>query len=90
MFVCFKILHMKAKETLEQANRKTDYVITHCAPTSVVRQLNRDYQPDTLTDFLEIVERRLEFGHWLFGHYHRNQAVNEKHTLLWEDIVRLT
>lgn len=79
-----------ALESLERAGWRVDYVITHCAPTGVVRQLNRDYQPDTLTDFLEMVERRLEFGHWLFGHYHRNQAVDEKHTLLWEDIVQLT
>lgn len=52
--------------------------------------MNRHYQPDKLTDFLETVEQRLEFGCWLFGHYHANRAIDKKHILLYEDIVQLT
>lgn len=29
------------------------------------------------------------YHYWLFGHYHDNKAVNEKHILLWEQIVRV-
>lgn len=79
-----------ALDTLEQAGWKTDYVLTHCAPTSIARQMNRHYQPDKLTDFLETVEQQLEFGCWLFGHYHANRAIDKKHILLYEDIVQLT
>ena len=66
------------------------YVLTHCAPTSIAQQMNRHYQPDALTEFLETVEQRLEFGCWLFGHYHANRAIDKKHILLYEDIVQLT
>ena len=79
-----------ALDALERAGWKADYVLTHCAPTSIARQMNRHYQPDALTDFLETVEQRLEFGCWLFGHYHANRAIDKKHILLYEDIVQLT
>ena len=79
-----------ALDVLERAGWKADYILTHCAPTSIARQMNRHYQPDKLTDFLEIVEQRLEFGCWLFGHYHANRAIDKKHILLYEDIVQLT
>lgn len=26
---------------------------------------------------------------WLFGHYHDNRAIDEKHILLWEQIVQI-
>lgn len=79
-----------ALETLERAGWNADYVLTHCAPTGIARMINPDYKPDALTDFLELVNKRLEFGCWLFGHYHDNREVDPKHFLLWEQIVPLT
>ena len=64
-------------------------MITHCAPTSIVQRMNRHYQPDALTDFLELVNNRLEFGCWLFGHYHDNRIIDPKHILLWENTLQL-
>lgn len=78
-----------AVETLDRANWKVDYVITHCAPTSIVRALNRHNRPDALTDFLEMVNKKLDFQAWFFGHYHSNQIVTPKHTLLWEQIIQI-
>ena len=79
-----------ALDTLERVGWKADYILTHCAPTSIAQRMNRHYQPDALTDFLETVEQRLEFSCWLFGHYHANRAIDKKHILLYEDIVQLT
>lgn len=81
--------YLTALETLERASWKADYVITHCAPTSISQMIDRDYQPDALTDFLETVNQRLDFHHWIFGHYHDNRKLTEKHILLWEQMVRV-
>lgn len=81
--------YLAALETLERANWKVDYVITHCAPTSIAKTINRHYQPDALTDFLEMVNKRLDFRYWLMGHYHANRSLTPKHILLWEQIVQL-
>lgn len=81
--------YMEALNTLELAGWKADYVITHCAPTSIARTMNRHYQPDALTDFLELVNRKLDFKCWFLGHYHGNRALTAKHILLWEQIVQI-
>ncbi len=81
--------YMEALETLERARWKADYVITHCAPTSIARTMNRHYQPDALTDFLELVNRKLDFKCWFLGHYHDNRALTAKHILLWEQIIQI-
>lgn len=53
--------YLTAIEILERANWKVDYVITHCAPTSIAQAIDPDYESDALTDFLEMVNQRLEF-----------------------------
>lgn len=78
-----------AVETLEQGGWRADYVISHCAPTSVIQKIDSGYQADPLTEFFEMVNQRLDFRCWLFGHYHDNKRVTEKHILLWEQIVQV-
>lgn len=65
------------------------YVITHCAPTSIALMENRHNEADPLTDFLQEVKERAHYHYWLFGHYHDNRAIDEKHILLWEQIVQV-
>lgn len=81
--------YIEALDALEQVNWKVDYVLTHCAPTSTIQLINQSYQPDRLTDFLEMVNNHLDFRYWLFGHYHDNRKLTEKHILLWEQIIQL-
>lgn len=79
----------EALKTLEQTDWKADYVITHCAPTSIAWTMNRHYQPDVLTDFLELVNKKLDFHCWLCGHYHDNRKLTDRHILLYEQIVQI-
>lgn len=81
--------YLTALETLERAKWKADYVITHCAPTGIARTMNRHYEPDALTDFLELVNKKLDFHYWICGHYHDNRNLTAKHILLWEQIVQI-
>lgn len=81
--------YLTAMETLERIGWKADYVITHCAPTSIALAINRRNEPDRLSDFLDMVNSRLDFQHWFFGHFHDNRAVDAKHILLWEQIVQI-
>ena len=66
-----------------------DYIITHCAPSSVVRRGSRHNEADPLTDFLQEVQDRTKYRYWLFGHYHDDRMIDAKHILLWEQIVRI-
>ena len=81
--------YSEALQNLERYNWQVDYIITHCAPTSIALMGSRHNEADRLTDFLQEVRERAKYYYWLFGHYHDNKAVDEKHILLWEQIVRV-
>ena len=75
---------------LEKANYKIDYIISHCCPTSIQFLISLGYfKSDYLTDYFQKIMERCEFKKWYFGHYHDNRQINEKFTLLYEDIVPL-
>lgn len=80
----------EAIRNLERNNYAVDYVVTHCAPSSIVDTLSSGgYGHDRLTDFLEKVKEKSRFHYWLFGHYHDNKIIDARHVLLWEQIVRI-
>ena len=79
----------EALQNLKRCSWQVDYILTHCAPTSIIRKESRHNEADRLTDFLQEVRERAKYHYWLFGHYHDNKAINEKHILLWEQIVRV-
>ena len=81
--------YIEALQNLERYNWQVDYIITHCAPTSIALMGSRHNEADRLTDFLQEVQERAKYHYWLFGHYHDNRAIDEKHILLWEQIVRV-
>ena len=80
----------EARHSLESIHYEIDYVITHCAPNSIVDILgNGGYVHDHLTGFLEEVKERAKFHYWLFGHYHDNKIIDDRFVLLWEQMVQV-
>ena len=85
-----KAEYAEARRNLKRAGYKADYILTHCAPSSIVDVLSGGtYSHDPLTDFLEEVKQKTDYRHWLFGHYHDNRAIDEKHILLYEQLVQV-
>ena len=81
--------YAEARANLDRAGWTVDYILTHCAPTSIALQFSRHNVADHLTDFLQEVKDRTQYHYWLFGHYHGNKAIDTKHILLWEQIVQI-
>ena len=75
--------YAEARRNLDAVGWQVDYIITHCAPTSIALMGSRHNEADRLTDFLQEVRERAKYHYWLFGHYHDNKAIDEKHILLW-------
>lgn len=78
-----------ALAALEKVNWKVDYVISHCAPSSVVKRLNAWLETDKLTNFFEEINQKLTFRYWLFGHYHEDGFIDHNYVLLYHEIVRI-
>ena len=79
----------EAKRSLERVNYEVDYMITHCAPNSIVDKLGGGYAHDHLTDFLEEVRKMAKFHYWLFGHYHDSKIIDDRFVRLWEQAVQV-
>lgn len=74
---------------------KVDYVITHTCST---RMLSPTLYPapgwnypavDRLTAFFDELEDHLDYKRWYYGHFHRDANPAERHTVLYDCIVRL-
>lgn len=81
--------YVEAERNLERCGWTADYIISHCAPTSIARMESRHNESDRLTDFLQKVREKARYHYWFFGHYHDNRITTEKHILLWEQIVQV-
>ena len=79
--------YQEAVINLEHAGWKVDYVITHTAADDIMHKIDPMRQQDALTDFLFMIEKKLEYKHWYFGHFHDDREVDEKHTLLYQRVV---
>lgn len=83
----------RALFNLEQNNWKVDYVLTH---TCSNKAFNKLYKSETsykdgieekpLRDFFDILEDRLIFKKWYFGHFHMDKEVDSKHTVCYNDV----
>ena len=82
--------YAEALETLERAGWEVDFVITHTAPSSVIKELNPMFETDELTDFLETIRQRLKFHYWTFGHYNKDLHIGKQFLLLNEEIIKIT
>lgn len=81
-----------ARKALNATNRKVNYVIAHEAPrviaSKLCQQRNRIRNPnDPLQGFFEEISNRLYYQCWFSGHYHIDEWVNERHRLIYEDIL---
>ena len=81
--------YKEAEKNLDAHGWAVDYILTHCAPTSITQKIFPDAQADQLTDFLEEIKNRAKYHYWLFGHLHDNRAIDKKHVLLWEQVVQV-
>ena len=79
-------------DNLERHNWQVDYVISHDCSQSVFEKLMAGLWVKSLTPinkYFEVLEEKLEYRQWYFGHYHEDRWIDEKHRLIYNDIVML-
>ena len=70
--------YRRAIDTLETAQKKVDYIVTHTAPASIIpRLIGRIPDPHDaeLTGFLDWVYHEVSFQKWFFGHFHEDRIM---------------
>ena len=77
-------------DNLCKVNNKVDYIISHCAPTSIQNAFNPYYPDNKLTKYFEEIKDKVEFKKWYFGHYHKNDDTTfDKFACLYEKITEI-
>lgn len=82
-----------ARARLADAGWSVDYVVTHDCSERVPRLLLEsraglsEPRADRLNRFLDELEDRLAFRHWYFGHHHDDRDIDERHTLVYQEVV---
>lgn len=75
-------------EQLAKHDFKVDYIISHCAPTSIHCLMGYD-SPDITTNYLQQVAEKTQFEKWFFGHYHGDRNINPEYILMYYSIYPL-
>ena len=76
---------------LERTHWKVDYIITHCCNTTTQASLGGgNFQPDSLTEYLEQIKQKVKYQYWFFGHYHDNRNLPDGQILLYEQMIRIS
>lgn len=72
---------------LEAHHWHVDYIVSHCAPMSILRTIVPVAKGDQLNRYLEEVREKTVFRHWYFGHYHKDMDFDGKYSMLFSRIV---
>ncbi len=72
---------------------KADYILTHDCSDTILNNLDiykyEFIEDNGLKDIFQIIENKCEFSHWYFGHHHLDKKIDNKHTALYEKIIKL-
>lgn len=81
--------YSEAERNLERNNWTVDLVISHCASDSIQHQLAYWYEQDRLTNFFfSVIQKKLNYKHWYFGHYHDDRDLDDKHHCIYQEVKK--
>lgn len=79
-----------ALNNLKKAEYNIDFVITHTAPSHIIKEMNAFYRIDEYTDWLEGLSKKMNFFQWYFGHFHIDRTFeNGKYIACFDEIAML-
>lgn len=78
-----------AVENIQKHHRQVDLIVTHEAPASVKRMIDRGATVNDLNMFLDTVMKNTRYDKWFFGALHKDRAVSDKLVCVFEDVYRV-
>ena len=76
-----------AKRNLSLYDNKVDYILTHVGTRNVVESFG--FTPDSCVLAMDEILRDVIYKHHYFGHYHLDENVSKKQTILYDNFVEL-
>ena len=79
----------EAMDNLDNHDWCVDYVISHTISMRIMQERGYIKENNSLNKFFDMLEKELEYKHWYFGHFHDDVKIDEKHTMVYNEIIKL-
>jgi hypothetical protein len=83
----------EADKNLAKYDNKVDIAVTHCCSARQYYKFAtihfHSFMRDSLTDYLDELEKKLSFRHWYYGHHHEDINVDETHTMVCRKVISI-
>ena len=76
-------------ENIQKEGRRVDIIITHEAPASIKRLIDRTASINDLNIFLDTVQHNTIYKKWFFGSLHVDRIVSEKLISVWQEVYKI-
>ena len=73
---------------LREQHRRVDLIITHEAPASIKRLIDRGAMINDLNLFLDSVMHNTRYDKWYFGSLHEDRAISDRLICVFEEVHR--
>ncbi len=64
-------------------------MLTHTISNKMMESMKYFKENNYLNVFLDMLQERLSYSHWYAGHFHCNETIMNKHTILYEKIIKI-
>jgi len=85
--------YVEGFRNLEVNKWKVDFIVTHTCPVKFQKVLLEKYDKDLeitkLNQYLSEIDSKTNYKHWYFGHNHLDEDLTDKHTILYNKIIRI-
>lgn len=71
-----------AYENLKKSNYKVDYILTHKYEESTGNN-------DSLQTLFNFIDKNVEFDRWYCGHWHKNERLDHKHIVVYNNLISI-
>lgn len=81
--------YLEAMDNLNRHNWGVDYVITHTTSMKNMKEMCYIKEDTPLNDFFGILQEKLTYRHWYFGHFHEDIRIDKRHTAVFDKVLRI-
>ena len=78
-----------AVDNIQKHRRRVDLIVTHEAPASVKRMIDRNATVNDLNIFLDTVMKNTRYQRWYFGALHRDRQVSDSLICVFEEVHKV-
>lgn len=79
---------------LEKYQWKVDIVITHTCTAQSLKWIQEQYSTEVIADemyeYFQMIQNRLDYRQWYFGHFHQDAQLPDLQRLLYHDLLMIS